>query len=114
MTPSIIARIRGSLHGCDRSGLWLLVLSAFDALATDIGLRRQAVTEGNPWAARLYETDIFLFYAYKIGLPLLLLLLLGKVGAQSMVRRGALVGAIGYGVLAGYHLAWISYAWLRQ
>ncbi len=87
----------------------LLVLSVFDAIATDAGIRLHAIQEANPFAALLYETDPALFYGYKIVLPSLLLLMGGRT-SSILLSRLILFAAAVYALLAAYHLAWIVLA----
>ncbi|MGU3472613.1 DUF5658 family protein [Paenibacillus sp. D51F] len=87
----------------------LLVLSVFDAIATDAGIRLHAIQEANPFAALLYETHPALFYGYKIVLPSLLLLMGGRT-SSILLSRLILFAAVVYALLAAYHLAWIVLA----
>lgn len=88
----------------------LVLLSFLDACFTDIGLRLQAVEEGNPIAKLLYETDVALFYGWKIALPLLLLFLYPKVKANAFVSRMAYSVCAVYAVLFLYHMYWFTHA----
>ncbi|CAI6063380.1 DUF5658 family protein [Cohnella sp. JJ-181] len=88
----------------------LLVLSVFDALATDTGIRLQLIGEANPIARALYETNVVLFYAYKTLLPLLLLFLLRHAPERRIVHLGTSLATALYGAVALYHAAWILYA----
>lgn len=97
--------IRGS-----RMGSWLAALSVFDAMATDAGLRLQLIREGNPLAGALYETNIVLFYGYKIMLPFVLCLLLRHVRGSSLLRYGGALAVALYSLVALYHLFWIACA----
>ncbi|NBD25148.1 DUF5658 family protein [Paenibacillus glycinis] len=87
----------------------LLGLSAFDALATDIGIRMQAIQEANPVAGSLYETSGFLFYGFKILLPVVLLALLRRQRSGVLVRKGVAFATALYGLIAIYHVCWIAY-----
>ncbi|MBP3966036.1 DUF5658 family protein [Paenibacillus lignilyticus] len=86
---------------------WLVVLSFFDAFATDMGIRLRAIHEANPFAAYLYETDPTVFYAYKIILPLLLYFLIQNVSETSFLKKWILIVTLIYGLLALYHLVWM-------
>lgn len=90
---------------------WLAVLSLFDAAATDLGIRMQAIDEWNPFAGWLYEKDVALFYGVKLILPLLLLILLRQDGFNGSRRIGRLLGiaVVAYGAVACYHLGWVFY-----
>lgn len=90
--------------------IWLVLLSLFDAAATDVGIRLQLVREGNPFAGAIYETNIALFYAFKLLLPLVLLLLLRRLDERSFVHKGVLFATGLYGCVALYHLFWMTYA----
>lgn len=96
------------------SGAWyrylLLPLSLFDALATDAGIRLHLIQEANPIAKALYESNVFLFYAYKTMLPLLLLYLLRHTPERRLVRLGTALATLLYGVVALYHAGWILFA----
>ncbi|MEK0315116.1 DUF5658 family protein [Cohnella sp. 56] len=97
-----------------RSGVWnrymLLILSVFDALATDVGIRLHLIQEANPIAKALYEANILLFYGYKTLLPLLLLFLLRHMPERRIVRTGITLATAIYGIVALYHAGWILYA----
>ncbi|WP_120978279.1 DUF5658 family protein [Cohnella endophytica] len=86
-----------------------MILSFFDAMATDAGIRMHAVREANPFAKLLYETNVFVFYSYKIILPLILLSLLRYVSKQSFIHIWIILGTITYGAVAIYHIGWMSY-----
>lgn len=90
----------------------LLVLSVFDALATDCGIRLQLIQEANPIAKALYESNVVLFYGYKTLLPLLLLFLLHRDRApdRSIVRLGTTFATALYAAVAIYHVIWIAVA----
>ncbi|SDX57182.1 DUF5658 family protein [Paenibacillus sp. CF384] len=91
---------------------WLVLLSFFDAFATDMGIRMRAISEANPFAAYLYETDPIVFYAYKIMLPLLLFFLIQNVSEKSFIKKWILIVTLVYALLAIYHLVWILLVFL--
>lgn len=97
-------------RGSARNPYLLLVLSVFDALATDSGIRLQLIQEANPIAKALYESNVLLFYGYKTILPLLLLLLLRHAPERPIVRFGTVLATALYAVVAIYHVVWISVA----
>ncbi|MDG0795205.1 DUF5658 family protein [Cohnella ginsengisoli] len=97
-------------RGSARNPYLLLVLSVFDALATDCGIRLQLIQEANPIAKALYESNIVLFYGYKTLLPLLLLFLLRYAPERPIVRFGTALAAALYAVVAIYHVVWIAFA----
>lgn len=87
--------------------MWLLLLSLFDAFATDMGIRMDAVHEKNPFAAMLYEASPAIFYICKLILPLLLFVLLRYIDSRSFIFKLLYATTILYGALAVYHLVWI-------
>lgn len=94
--------------------IWLIVLSSFDALATDTGIRMGVVSEANPFAALLYETHPALFYAYKTVLPLLLLLLYRYIDKSSLLTRLIPAVTVIYFLLAIYHLVWLIFVFVNR
>ncbi|MBM7567825.1 hypothetical protein [Paenibacillus sacheonensis] len=55
----------------------------------------------------LYDTDILLFYAYKLILPLILLTLVRRVNRPSFIAKGVLPVTMLYGIVAVYRIAWL-------
>ncbi|WP_308637174.1 DUF5658 family protein [Paenibacillus silvisoli] len=101
------ARFATALQG-RRAIVWFALLSLFDAIATDTGLRMNAIREGNPFAAWLYEAHPGFFYAYKFALPLTLLLLFRYIDKPSMFTKSILAAAnLVFALLAFYHLGWL-------
>jgi|GEM_PF-1987893 len=85
----------------------LTLLSLFDAIATDAGIRLRAVSEANPFAAALYDLHPAVFYGYKTVLPLLLLMLNRYIQRPSYVTKLIMAVTLVYGLLAVYHIAWM-------
>ncbi|MFC3801580.1 DUF5658 family protein [Cohnella sp. GCM10012308] len=94
----------------ERNRYLLLILSVFDALATDCGIRLQLIQEANPVAKALYESNVVLFYGYKTLLPLLLLFLLRHAPDRQIVRLGTALATALYAIVAIYHVVWIGVA----
>lgn len=69
----------------------------------------QAIQEANPVARSLYETSGFLFYGFKILLPVVLLALLRYTRSRMLVRRGVTLATALCGLIAIYHVCWIAY-----
>ncbi|MFD2330742.1 DUF5658 family protein [Cohnella sp. GCM10020058] len=97
-------------RGSVRNRYLLLILSVFDALATDCGIRLQLIQEANPIAKALYESNVVLFYGYKTLLPLLLLFLLRHAPDRPIVRLGTAIATALYAFVACYHVIWIAFA----
>ncbi|WP_217597914.1 DUF5658 family protein [Cohnella sp. GbtcB17] len=102
----MVLTARGSL----RNRYLLLILSVFDALATDCGIRLRLIQEANPIAKALYESNIVFFYGYKTLLPLLLLFLLRHAPERPIVRLGIALATALYAAVAIYHVFWIAFA----
>ncbi|WP_246469527.1 DUF5658 family protein [Cohnella nanjingensis] len=100
--------MRTALSGI-RKWQWLVWLSFFDAFATDTGLRLQVVQEANPLARALYETNVALFYGYKLLLPLILLALHRHVEGRSYIQKAGVIATILYGLIALYHVGWLLF-----
>jgi hypothetical protein len=88
---------------------WIVFLCFFDALATDVGIRMHLVSEANPFAKLLYETNVALFYICKVGLPLILLIFLPYVRERVVLSRLFIFTGVVYALLALYHMGWILY-----
>lgn len=96
-----------------RNRYLLLILSVFDALATDCGIRLRLIQEANPIAKALYESNVVFFYGYKTLLPLLLLFLLfllRHAPERPIVRLGIALATALYAAVAIYHVFWIAFA----
>lgn len=102
----MVLTARGSL----RNRYLLLILSVFDALATDCGIRLRLIQEANPIAKALYESNVVFFYGYKTLLPLLLLFLLRHAPERPIVRLGIALATALYAAVAVYHVFWIAFA----
>ncbi|WP_127531799.1 DUF5658 family protein [Paenibacillus kobensis] len=85
----------------------LTLLSLFDAIATDAGIRMQAVSEANPFAAALYEMHPVVFYGYKTVMPLMLLVLNRYIRRPSYITKLIMIVTLVYALLAVYHMAWL-------
>ncbi|WP_078553391.1 DUF5658 family protein [Bacillus alkalicellulosilyticus] len=89
----------------------LLLLSVADATFTDIGIKYFGVTEANPLMDYVYHQSIILFYAIKVALPCLLLLLIPYIFKNKKINV-LFMGAIGlYFCIFLYHLGWLSLAY---
>lgn len=91
---------------------WIVFLCFFDALATDVGIRMELVSEANPFARLLYETNVALFYICKVGLPLMLLLFVPYVRERAVLGWLFIFTGVVYALLALYHMGWILYVML--
>lgn len=87
----------------------IIICSFLDAFCTDIGIAAHQVTEGNPVAALLYNWSIIGFYAWKIALPLTLLMVYRYLPKKRLY--GALIGCTAgiYVALCLYHGLWITW-----
>ena len=88
--------------------IFLLVLSCFDTVFTDYGLRNEHITEANPLMRILYEMNIAGFYLVKIGLPLLLLYLFSKLPQKKYLNVLIITTIILYISVFLQHAFWIS------
>lgn len=79
-------RLPRTEHRVENASFLLVCLSLMDALFTDFGLRLGTIEEANILMNTIYETNILLFYAIKIGLPLLLLYLTTIIHLKIYVR----------------------------
>ena len=88
--------------------IFLLVLSCFDTVFTDYGLRHEHITEANPLMRTLYEMNIVGFYLIKIGLPLLLMYLLTKLPQKKYLTLLIITTIILYLSVFLQHAFWIT------
>lgn len=89
------------------AGFLLLCLCVLDAALTDYGLRSGHIQEANPLVAFLYEFNIFLFYAVKLGLPLVLLYLVTHSSAGILLRIFLTTALFLYISIVGLHVFWL-------
>src|SRR5690625_6996784 len=70
---------------------WLFVtlsfLNAFDAIATDYGLRNELVEERNPIALKLWEVHPWLFLGVKLFLSIIFLVLPLAVSKETWNKK---------------------------
>ncbi|WP_155987887.1 DUF5658 family protein [Gorillibacterium massiliense] len=102
-----LAHSMGSSSLVQRMLIWLILLSLFDAIATDAGLHMHAITEANPLVASLYEFHPLVFYGVKIALPFLLFLLLRFVADSTIITRLVFLVTVVYSLVAIYHVMWM-------
>lgn len=88
----------------------LLFLCFADAAFTDIGLRLFLIDELNPLVKRLYEWNIIGYYAMKMLLPLILILIYFRLKNRKWINPCILVTVTLYFIVNIYHLIWITYA----
>jgi hypothetical protein len=87
----------------------LLFLCFADAAFTDIGLRLHLIEELNPLVKKLYEWNIAIYYAMKLLLPALLILIYYRMKNRMWINPCILVTVLLYFIVNLYHLIWISY-----
>lgn len=90
--------------------IFLLVANLLDAILTNIGIHYSFIAESNPLMKYVYEQSILLFYAIKIVLPLLLILLVTSkfVSKNEKVLNVLLTSAvIVYISILSLHGIWI-------
>ena len=99
-----------SLNG--RMMLALCLLCLFDAAATDVGLQLEYIKEANPLMRMLYETDRFLFYAVKAGMPLLLWWMCASFAGRRWFRISVFLCLSMYTAVGFFHIYWIGLVYL--
>ena len=92
--------------------LALCLLCLFDAVATDVGLQLEYIREANPLMGWLYETNRFLFYAVKAGMPLLLWRMYGSLGGRRWFRLSVFLCLSMYTAVGFFHIYWIGLVYL--
>ena len=75
-----------------------------DAVLTHFFIATGQVEELNPLMSYLIELNIFLFYAVKISLVFLAVILLLRVSSQSLARKALFFGCFIYTVILSLHL----------
>lgn len=86
----------------------LLLLSFADAVFTDIGLRFFLIDELNPIVKRIYEWNIVSYYAMKLLLPMLLIVIYYFTKNRKWINPCILLTVVLYFFVNIYHLIWIS------
>ncbi|ARD48300.1 DUF5658 family protein [Sporosarcina sp. P33] len=90
------------------AGFLLACLCLLDALFTDYGLRLGHIEEANPLVSYIYEKSIPLFYAVKLGLPLLLLYIVVTARFSGNIVRISLTTALFlYIAVMFFHIFWL-------
>jgi hypothetical protein len=93
----------------NRFSVWcIFVLSAFDAVLTDIGLRHHYIDEYNLLMKMVYGQGLMLFYAVKLGLPLALLFLAPKMKPRRVTRHLLRLSLSAYAGVMVVHYLWLS------
>jgi hypothetical protein len=90
---------------------YLLILCFTDAAFTDYGIRHFMIEEANPFIKELYNWNIFIFYSYKVLLPMLLLAIYPKVTNSIFVNAAVILCFIFYMLVNIYHLSWLIYVY---
>lgn len=90
------------------AGFLLLCLCILDSALTDYGLRSGQIQEANPLVAFLYEQNILLYYAVKIGLPLVLLYLVTAARGGVLLRICLTTALFLYISVIGLHIFWLT------
>lgn len=91
--------------------LLIILLSWFDALFTDLGIRYFMIEEANPLMAFLYNKSIFLFYGTKLVLPLLFLTIILRVTRINdiwYIRYLMKITACIYLGILAFHAFWFA------
>lgn len=91
-----------------RGGFVLFVLAVFDSISTDFGLRQAHIEEANPLMRIVYETDVILFYALKISLPILLLMLIRTLKPRRIISLLMGTALLLYGAVFIQHIFWLT------
>jgi hypothetical protein len=86
--------------------LFLLAAGLTDAILTDLGLKAGLIEEANPLMNALYKHSVVGFYALKIILPLLLVILLFKRLPSRKVAGMVSVAAFIYTGILVLHASW--------
>lgn len=90
-----------------KAGFLLFLLAIFDSFFTDFGIRNHHIEEANPLMRLTYENSIFIFYAIKIGLPILLLYILTKVEPKLYFHLLIASSLVVYTIVLFQHLFWM-------
>ncbi|WP_338077756.1 DUF5658 family protein [Acididesulfobacillus acetoxydans] len=87
----------------------LAVLTLLDGALTPWGLRLGAIEEANPLMRWLIDQNVVAFMAVKLALPVLLGVLLWRIGNRphALVSRLVVIGVLAYGVVLVTHAQWI-------
>lgn len=89
------------------AGFLLACLCLLDAVFTDYGLRTGHIEEANLFVTFMYDKSIFLFYAVKLGLPLLLLYMLTIQSSGVVVRITLTTALFLYIAVLFIHIFWL-------
>ncbi|TXK84489.1 DUF5658 family protein [Paenibacillus sp. N3.4] len=89
----------------------LLILCLGDAIFTDVGLHLHLIEEMNPLIRHIYEWNTGGYYAVKLALPLLLMILYPRIRTRLWVKPCLALTVLLYGAVNVYHLIWLSYGW---
>lgn len=85
----------------------LLFLCFADAAFTDFGLRMKLIEELNPLVKGIYDWHIAAFYALKLLLPLLLIIIYRRLKRRVWINPFMILALVLYFVVNVYHLVWI-------
>ncbi|HEY7914120.1 MAG TPA: DUF5658 family protein [Blastocatellia bacterium] len=80
-----------------------IVMSGYDAIATIEHIERGAATEGNPLMESLMQHSVFLFFAVKMGLTALGLLICYRLSHRKTARVGIKMIVSVYSLVCIYH-----------
>ena len=89
-------------------GLFLLMLAIFDSFFSDYGIRNHYITEANPIMRLVYDTSIIGFYAIKISLPVVFLLVITKIEPKKYLQIITGFTLLLYTFILFLHISWIS------
>jgi hypothetical protein len=97
-----------SRHKLLVSGIVLLLLATADSFFTDFGIQEKHITEANPLMRFVYDWNVLGFYAIKIFLPFVLLILFAKIEPKRYLW--ILIGSslLLYSVVLIQHIVWMS------
>jgi hypothetical protein len=80
-----------------------IAMSGYDAIATIEHIQRGAATEGNPLMESLMQHNVFLFFAVKMGLTALGLLVCYRLSHRKTARVGIKMIVSVYSIVCIYH-----------
>ncbi|MER2090281.1 MAG: DUF5658 family protein [Sporosarcina sp.] len=95
-------------HKLFASAVTLLLLAAADSFFTDFGIQQRYITEANPLMRFVYDRSVFGFYAIKICLPFVLLILLAKIETKRYLQILMGFSLLLYSIVLFQHVLWIS------
>lgn len=90
------------------AGITLLLLTIFDSLFTDFGIKNNIISEANPLMRFVYESSIFGFYFLKISLPIVLLYVITKFELKRYIRILIGITLLLYIFVLFQHSLWIT------